>query len=279
MPTNPSDTRCLVGGSRTDFYSDRERHIMRSRVLLDDPRKVVKLSGIGPRRVLVLLKNYRLWGHMAINIISLAPKGGLGTFGPLIVKQLGFSSINASALNTVSNFGVVFLALLCAWVSDKVSSRGPLCLVAAVYSIAFSAAMFGVVESKNKWLRYAMFTMQTSGNAVAQSVNDAWMSVNMDDPQARCVGMALAVAGSNLGGLAGVNLFKQSDAPRYVKGFLGVSCLYSASIVMILVMMGVYWNDNRRMAKSMSSTEDFVREDGADIVRGDGAATKVKNQL
>lgn len=279
MPTAPNETRTLVGGNKTDFYTDRERHIMMSRVLLDDPRKIVKLSGIGFKRIVVLLRNYRLWGHMAINIISLAPKGGLGTFGPLIVKQMGFSSIEASALNTVSNFGVVFLALLCAWVSDKVSSRGPLCLVAAIYSIVFSAAMFGVNRSNNQWLRYAMFTLQTSGNAVAQSINDAWMSVNMADPQARCVGMALAVGGSNLGGLAGVNLFKQSDAPRYIKGFLGVLCLYAASVVMILVMMGVYWWDNKRMERQVDSTDDLVREDGVDVVRGNGAETKVRSQL
>ncbi|KAH8170352.1 major facilitator superfamily protein [Sarocladium implicatum] len=278
MPKSTKDTSTLVNMKKFDFWNDRERHIMDNRVLLDDPRKTVRLSGIGFRRVLTILTDHHIWGHCVINIISLAPKGGLGYYGPVIVKSFGFDPIQASALNSVSNFGVCILALGCAWISDRVSFRGPLCLAAAMYSITFAAAQFGIVKSSDVWLKYAIFTLLSSGNAVAQSINDAWMSVNTHDPQVRCVGMALAVAGSNLGGLAGINLFKQSDAPRYARGFLGVLCLYGGSIVVILVMMALYWYENKRMAKRTGG-EQVVDSKGVDVVRGDGSQAVVKNQL
>jgi MFS family permease len=278
MPKSTKDTNTLVKMKRFNLWNDRERHIMDNRVLLDDPRKIVRLSGIGFRRVLSILSDHHIWGHCFINIISLAPKGGLGFYGPLIVKSFGFDSIEASALNSVSNFGVCILALLCAWISDRVSFRGPLCLAAALYSISFAAAQFGIVKSSDIWLKYAIFTLLSSGNAVAQSINDAWMSVNTHDPQVRCVGMALAVAGSNLGGLAGINLFKQEDAPRYARGFLGVLCLYGGSIVVILAMMGIYWYENKRMARK-SGSEEVIDAKGVDAIRGDGSKAVVKNQL
>jgi MFS family permease len=278
MPESPRNTRTLVNLKRFDLFDDRERHIMDGRVLLDDPRKVVRLTGIGFRRVLTILTDYHIWGHAAINIVTIAPKGGTGFFGPLIVKSFGFSSIKASALNSVSNFGVCILALSCAWISDRVSFRGPLCLFAATYSITFAAAQFGIVTSNDAWLKYAIFTLLTSGNAVGQSINDAWMSVNTHDPQIRCVGMALAVAGSNLGGLAGINLFKEKDAPRYKQGFLGVLCLYAASIFLILGMMAIYWLENKRMARQVN-TETIVTDQGIDELHGDGSKAKVKNQL
>jgi MFS-type transporter involved in bile tolerance (Atg22 family) len=278
MPKSNADTSTLVKMKRFDLYNDRERHIMDHRVLLDDPRKSVRLSGIGFRRVLTILTDYHIWGHCIINIISLAPKGGLGFYGPLIVKSFGFDSIKASALNSVSNFGVCILALLCAWVSDRVSFRGPLCLAAALYSIAFAAAQLSIVNNSDVWLKYSIFTILSSGNAVAQSINDAWMSVNTHDPQVRCVGMALAVAGSNLGGLAGINLFKQSDAPRYSKGFLGVLCLYAGSIVVILGMMALYWFENKRIARKTGSDE-MIDANGVDVVRDEGSKAVLKNQL
>jgi hypothetical protein len=278
MPHSPKDTSTLVKSKRFNLFNERERHIMDGRVLLDDPRKVVRLSGIGFRRILTILSDYHIWGHAAINVISLAPKGGLGFFGPLIVKSFGFDAIKASALNSVSNFGVCILALGCAWVSDRVSFRGPLCLLAATYSISFAAAQFSIVESKDVWLKYAIFTLLTSGNAVAQSINDAWMSINTHDPQIRCVGMALAVGGSNLGGLAGLNLFKEKDAPQYKQGFLGVLCLYGASIVAILGMMAIYWVENVKMARQVNS-DAIITEQGTDELRGDGSKAQVKNQL
>lgn len=278
MPKSTKDTRTLVKMKSFDLWNDRERHIMDNRVLLDDPRKITRLSAIGFRRIFTILTDHHIWGHCIINIISLAPKGGLGYYGPVIVKSFGFDPIQASALNSVSNFGVCILALGFAWISDRISFRGPLCLAAAMYSITFAAAQFGIVQSSDVWLKYAIFTLLSSGNAVAQSINDAWMSVNTHDPQVRCVGMALAVAGSNLGGLAGINLFKQTDAPRYARGFLGVLCLYGGSIVVILNMMALYWYENKRMARRTGG-ENVIDSKGVDVVRRDGSQAVVKNQL
>lgn len=90
MPKSPNDTRTLVRCKRFNLYSDRERHIMGARVLLDDLRKAVRLSGIGFRRVLRILKYGTLWGHIAIHhATTLAPKGGLGYSSPVIVQSLG----------------------------------------------------------------------------------------------------------------------------------------------------------------------------------------------
>ena len=128
------------------------------------------------------------------------------------------------------------------------------------------------------WLKYAMLTLLNSGNAVSQSINDAWFSVNTADPQARCIGLALAVAGSNLGALAGQNIFVEKDAPYYPNGFLKALCIYAASIVLIGVMIGFYWNEIRRIARNIDGLK-VVTEKGAEALEGDGSEIKVKNQL
>ncbi|KAK6206531.1 hypothetical protein LQW54_007601, partial [Pestalotiopsis sp. IQ-011] len=59
--------------------------------------------------------------------------------------------------------------------------------------------------------------------------------------------MALAVAGSNLGGLAGQNIFVQSDAPYYEKGFLKIMCIYAGSLVIVALMIVYYWVKNQQL--------------------------------
>jgi hypothetical protein len=275
MPRSTTDTLPLAGIKRFDLFTDVERDILAKRVILDDPRKHVKLSGITPKTALrILLTSFPMWGHFSINAISITPKGGLVFYTPSIIKNLGFEASTASFLSAVHNFGVCILAILVSWVSDKTLSRGPLCLLCGVYSLVFSGVQFAVVGSTDVWLKYAILTLLTSGMAVSQSLNDAWFSINTADPQVRCIGLALAVAGSNVGGLAGQNIFVKSDAPYYRNGFLKILCLYAGSIVLIAGMILYYWNENRKMQQS-----DGV-EDTAEIEGSEGAKrTRVRNQL
>ncbi|KAH6986476.1 major facilitator superfamily domain-containing protein [Ilyonectria sp. MPI-CAGE-AT-0026] len=279
MPRSTKNTVPLCGLKQLDFFTEEERHILNNRVVLDDPRKVVGLSGIGFKRVFrILSTSPRIWGHFAINLITLTPKGGLGTYAPTIIKNMGFSSITASNLSSVNNFGVCILAILVAWISDKTSSRGPLCLLCGVYSLVFSGVQYAIVRSHDVWLKYAILTVFTSGTAVSQGINDAWFSVNTPDAQERCIGLALAVAGSNLGGLSGQNIFVKSDAPYYYDGFLKILCIYAGSIVLIALMILYYWNDNRVMEKSTQGDE-VVASEGVEVVEANIGVSKVRNQL
>lgn len=279
MPRSTENTTPLCGLRCLNFFNDEERRILNDRVILDDPRKTVRLEGIGPKRVLqILFTSVRIWGHFGVNVISLTPKGGLSVYSPTIIKNLGFDATTASFLSSVNNFGVCILAIAVAWISDKTSRRGLLCLICAIYSIIFSGVQYAVVRSSDVWLKYAILTVLTSGMAVSQSINDAWFSVNTAHPQERCIGLALAVAGSNLGGLCGQNIFVKSDAPYYYHGFLKVLCIYAGSVVLIAGLMFYYWNENRKLAKETIAGE-LVTEHGVSELSRDGGKSRVKNQL
>lgn len=280
MPRSADDTTPLCGLQCLNFFSAEDRRILRGRVVLDDPRKLVQLSGIGPQRSLVILaSSFRSWGHFGINVVSMVPKGALSVYSPSIIKHLGgFDASTASFLSTVYNFGACLLALLAAWASDRTAMRGVLCLACAAYSIVLSGAQLSLVRSADVWRKFAVLTLLNSGMAVSQGINDAWLSVNTADPQERCLGLALAIAGSNLGGILGQNVFVSSDAPYYEKGFLEILCLYGGSIVLILGMLTYYWDENRKAARDVGVGQE-VNENGVTEVTQGGARTKVKNQL
>lgn len=263
LPRSPSHTAPIHG--RWDLFSDRERFVLRSRVLADDETKVDDKALMSLHNFIDSMLDYRLWLHMILNIVSLTPKGGLQLYGPTVIKSLGFSKINANLLNAVSSVLVIILSYLVSLASDKTHLRGPWCIVAFVWSIAFAGALFGLQLGANKWTRYSIFTLLSGGNALAQGLNDAWLSINATKSGTRSLGLAMVVIGSNLGAIAGQQLFRSSDGPRYTRAFLAILLLYTASIPITVLLMWIYWRGNKTSKRESSRIENLDRGKRFDI--------------
>lgn len=247
LPRSPAHTSPIHG--RFDFFTARERQILRSRIIADDETKGADKAEITLKAFAKAMTDYRLWLHMMLNIISLAPKGGLQLYGPSIIKSLGFSRTNANLLNAVSSVLVIILSWIISSASDFTRWRGPWCIVAFSWSIIFAGALYGLPNGTDKWARYAIFTLLSGGNALAQGLNDAWVSINSVKPANRSIGLAMAVMGSNLGAIAGGQLFRDDDAPKYTRAFLAILLLYASAIPFTMVIMWFYWQANRKLAQ------------------------------
>ncbi|KAJ5006616.1 putative transporter [Colletotrichum sp. SAR 10_99] len=263
LPRSPKHTRPIHG--RFDLFTDRERTILSTRIILGDESKGADKAEITLKSLREAFVDLRLWLHMFLNILSLTPKGGLAIYGPTIIKNLGFSKTNANLLNAVGNVLVIILSYTLSVASDRTRLRGPWCIVAFVWSIAFSGALCGLPVGANRWVQFALFTLLTGGNALSQAINDAWLNINSTKPSNRSVGLAMAVMGSNLGGLAGQQLFQESDAPRYPKAFLAILLLYGASIPNTLALMYTYWRANRKTQTSSDENNGVVGEKRFDL--------------
>lgn len=246
LPQSPGHTAPIHG--RFDFFTPRQRQILRARVMADDETKGADKAHITLRSFADALKDYRLWLHMLLNLAALSPKGGLQLYGPTIIKNLGFSRTNANLLNAVSSVLVIILSWFISFASDKTRWRGPWCLVAFSWSIIFAGVLYGLPSGSDKWAQYAIFTLLSGGNALAQGLNDAWVSINTVSPSKRSIGLAMAVMGSNLGAISGGQLFRADDAPRYTRAFVAILALYAGAMFVALVIMWVYWRANRVLA-------------------------------
>jgi hypothetical protein len=254
LPSSPAHTAPIHG--RWDFFSERERTILRTRVVSEDETKGEDKASISLSSLGDAILDYRLWLHMILNIVSLAPKGGLQLYGPSVIKSLGFSKINANLLNAVSSVLVIILSYLISVGSDKTHLRGPWCIVAFLWSIAFAGALFGMPLGTDKWARYAIFMLLSGGNALSQGLNDAWLSINATKSSSRSLGLAMVVIGSNLGAIAGQQLFRSSDAPRYTHAFLAILLLYASSIPITLLLMWAYWRSNKKLSRENAAADN-----------------------
>ena len=231
---------------------------MSRRIILEDRTRGTEITSLGPRETIrYLYKNYYIWLHALIAFVSLVPKGGLLLYGPTIVKNLGFDKFKANILVSACNFALVALAVLAGWASDKIKLRGPVCVVCTCYALIMAGVQYTLALNSDKWARYAVFVLFMAGNATFQGINSAWLSSNVRDTKALCVGQALVVMGANLGGLAGQQLFRDEDAPRYTRGFLAIMCLYAATLAMVVITTWLYWNRNRKLTRISTATGDI----------------------
>ncbi|KAJ3474129.1 hypothetical protein NLG97_g9977 [Lecanicillium saksenae] len=254
MPESVSKTRPMHG--MFDLFNEDERTVLARRIAgAGAPTREAKatMTLTAFRRTVL---NVRPWLHLLLNAASIAPKGALQLYTPSIIKALGFDSIRANLLNAVSSFNVVVLSIAISLASDKFRRRGVFCIVTFVWSIIFGAAVIAVRESNDKWLRYAMLTLLNSGGALAQALNDAWISINSPTSNYRSIGLAMATVGSNIGVLIGPQLFQPSDQPLYTHGFISILCLFAASILITLVIMAIYTRDNKKATAEAENPEE-----------------------
>ncbi|KAF4987495.1 hypothetical protein FDECE_15417 [Fusarium decemcellulare] len=262
LPKTPSWTRPLIGIPSLDMFTDRERHIISRRIILEDSSRAVELSSITAKQAIrYLYTNYLIWLHAAIAFISLVPKGGLLLYGPTIIKNLGFDKFMANILASVCNYALVALAVFAAWVSDRTRLRGPICFICTVYALVFAGVQYALVLNTDKWAKYAVFVLFMAGNATFQGINSAWLSANVQDTKALCVGQAFIVMGANLGGLAGQQLFRDDDAPRYTNGFLSIMCLYAGTLILVVCATWMYWNKNRHLCRASEEEANEAESD------------------
>lgn len=113
MPPSAGDGRPLIAAGRWSYFTERESHIIRNRVLLDDPRKARGHIQIKGRDILNTLKQPRIIQHVFVTLVSMTAFQGITQYTPSMIKSLGFDAVKANALTSVPVYcSMVWLLIL-----------------------------------------------------------------------------------------------------------------------------------------------------------------------
>lgn len=114
FPGAPSNPVSLIG---VRLFTDRETMILRERVLLDDPRKALSKKSIAGRDILRVLADPKLWPHLLLTAVALAPSTALWSYAPSIVTSFGYGRLASNALTSIGQWMSVVLVLLLGYVA------------------------------------------------------------------------------------------------------------------------------------------------------------------
>ncbi|KAF5008069.1 hypothetical protein FDECE_5652 [Fusarium decemcellulare] len=139
-------------------FSDRELHILRSRIVLDDPNKRDRRERIGLDAFKKALSNWRIWIHVTITLANNGPFRGFDTYSPSIIKGLGYPALQSNAMAAVGLFLQVPVSFVFSWISDRYNYRGETVMA------GISMHMLGDPEERS--LAMAMIIMSANIGAI-----------------------------------------------------------------------------------------------------------------
>lgn len=117
LPPKVGNGRPLIGFGKFNYFTAREEYILVRRVLLDDPAKTDSHISISRREVWQTAKNPRIWIHLLITLTATISVNAVNTYSPSIIKSLGWTSVQANALNSVGSFIAAIIIVILGFIA------------------------------------------------------------------------------------------------------------------------------------------------------------------
>ncbi|OQO09986.1 hypothetical protein B0A48_04341 [Cryoendolithus antarcticus] len=240
------------------IFTEREVHILRSRVYLDDPAKGRKKRKIGRAGFEKAFTSWRMYVHVLITLCNNGPQRGFDTYAPTLVRGFGFEALSANALASVGLFLQIPVSFGFSWVSDRYNRRGE------TVTVGLTCHLIGYIfnriftEIPNQGLRYFGVVWTQVFGTFSHPLNISWLSLACTDSEERALAMAMVIIGGNVAGIYGAQLFRSDDSPRYRRAF-SIDCAILAFAIVLAA--GRLWDDTRNKVRAktgeMASQESY----------------------
>ncbi|KXT14249.1 hypothetical protein AC579_6712 [Pseudocercospora musae] len=179
--------------------------------------------------------------------------GSVPVFLPVILKDAGYSRVAAEGLSAIPMLVAFVVVLLTAWLSDRHRNRSVPLLAHGL--LATSGYLFLAIAGPHvgHTLRYLAFFPICAGLFSCVTLIVTWTVNNQPSDEAKGTGMALMQYIGQCGPILGTRVFREVDAPYFVKGMLvGGAAMFVLSALSLILR--VYLNrENTRIRRRWSA--------------------------
>ncbi|KAI9310437.1 major facilitator superfamily domain-containing protein [Dichotomocladium elegans] len=220
------------------------------------------LDSSNRQQAIKALTDWKIWIWMLMFFSGSVANTSISNFLPLIVKGMGYGDkLSANLMSAPPYVGAVVVMVGIAYSSDRFQERTFHAMAGAmVCTVGYILLM---VLTAREGL-YAAICIAVAGIFVINPIVNAWLTSNIAPDMKRSVAAAMAVSANNSAGLLGSNIYRQTDAPRYLRGHaisLVFLCLF---IVLACLQRFLLLRANQKKVArqmQMSSTEDSSAQD------------------
>ncbi|KAI0460830.1 hypothetical protein LJB42_001565 [Komagataella kurtzmanii] len=228
------------------YFNERERSILRQRVILDEPSKIISTEKTSYKDVKNTLKNPVLWLHLMITVSSLQTGSALSSYIPLIIESFGFTVFEANAKSSIPKWCSMILMLILTYTSKHFKPKGASILFALLWQLVSQIMLRELPADATPNQRFTALCFLITAGISGHVLNCSWMSMNFRNPRERSIAFAVLIMAANIGGVTGGQILRNNDKPLYRKGFLALIMLDVFSILAVVVAMGFYFYMNRK---------------------------------
>lgn len=210
------------------------------------------------------LRESRFYCYCAISFLNNLQNGGFTLFGSLIIKDMGFSSLNAILLNMPVGAVSIICISFCTWLSRRYNQIIWPAIFAETLAIIAMIILISVPSGGVRLVGYYLNVSLTSCYVLLQGS----ISANTSGYTKKIFYTSGNMVAYTLGNFIGSLVLVQKEAPRY---FGGLSCYLASNVLIIILLLYVRWNltklnrqRNADLSKAQESLVDGL-EDLTDV--------------
>jgi len=176
----------------------------------------------------------------------------LPVFLPTILKEMGFSAVNAQGLTAPPFFVSFLLTIGTTYIADRTQQRGYMLMVLTMiggigYVILASAKPVGA--------RYFGVFMAAAGIFPAIANILPWVLNNQGSDTRRGAGIVLLNLIGQCGPLLGTRLYPTNEGPFYVKGQAVCAAFMFFTTFLVIALRTLLWWENRKLDREFGTLE------------------------
>lgn len=215
------------------------------------------------------------WFLVLIQIINNIANGGLLTFSSIVVKGMGFSTLNAILVQIISYVFQGIFVIIATWGSATFPNTRTYFMAWNMLISIAGAAMVRQISADQIWARFfgACLTLGFTANfPMVLSV----ASGNFGGFTKKATVNAMIFIAYCAGNIVGPQVFFEREAPSYFSGFLAVMICTSIGVVICLALRFYLIWENRRRDRAAEATEVVVQPHMDDSL---GTADKTDKEM
>ncbi|KAL9546431.1 hypothetical protein MBANPS3_006662 [Mucor bainieri] len=230
--------------------TEKEKEIVEER---SKDNCVVRNKEIKKDQMWEAAKEPRLWILFMAFLLNSLQNGGLTTFSTLLVKGLGFSSLNAIILQIPNGAAAALFAMVSVLIAHKLQRNTFTAIGTAIISL-LGCILLAVIPGTPKLVGlYLSWAMTGTASLILTLVSN-----NVSGYTKKVFYNAVLVVGTTLGNFIGPLIMVEQQAPSYWGGIVGF-CLANAMIIVLLLVLYIMMmrENKRRLANPPENDTDI----------------------
>ncbi|KAG2226071.1 hypothetical protein INT45_011688, partial [Circinella minor] len=230
---------------KAKFLTERERSIILTNKKRDTA--VAPDTHFSWKQVVSVIFDWKTWVFSIVYICSATPPYALSMFMPSIVNGMGYTNVYAQ-LMTVPVWACAFVWCVGnSYHAGKTFERGAHMAVSAALCMVGYILLIALKDQPSNYL-YAGAVISTTGAFGIVPILISWFSNNYGSETRRNVGIAAITSIGNLSGVISGQVYRQTDAPKYVVGHSICLALMGVTLMSSLALKAVFYFINKKRA-------------------------------
>ncbi|KJK64538.1 D-galactonate transporter [Aspergillus parasiticus SU-1] len=236
LPDSPSKAR---------FLTEEEKEVARARSLQQSGERE-RSTKINWKELAETLTDAKAWLTALMYFSCNVSFSSLPVFLPTILKDMGFTSINAQGLTAPPYFASFLVTIVTTWIADRLQQRG---LMLAILSLIGAVGYVLLAVCTSVGPRYAGVFLAAIGVFPCIANILPWALNNQGSDSRRGMGIVILNIIGQCGPFLGTNVFPESDGPRYIRGQSICAAFMFFTMILALALRTLLVWENRRLDK------------------------------